>query len=129
MSTVKFARTNLVDPQLYKLPYVYNAQHICSHVQGCQFGVQDFMVLFPGTQSADFCYWVEIQDILLQKSVSSSWVKIRLHTENKLPRLSGSALKVLVVGWVVQLITLSTLTTVELHLVMFFLKVFCENFF
>ena len=24
----------------------------------------------------------------------SSWVKIRLHTENQLPRLSGSALKV-----------------------------------
>ena len=27
----------------------------------------------------------------------SSWVKIRLHTENQLPRLPGSALKVL--GW------------------------------
>ena len=27
----------------------------------------------------------------------SSWVKIRLHTENQLPRLSGSALKV--PGW------------------------------
>ena len=26
--------------------------------------------------------------------ISSSWVKIRLHTENQLPKLSGSALKV-----------------------------------
>ena len=31
--------------------------------------------------------------------ISSSWVKIRLHTENELPRLPGSALKVPVVGW------------------------------
>ena len=30
----------------------------------------------------------------------SSWVKIRLHTENQLPRLPGSALKVPVVGGV-----------------------------
>jgi hypothetical protein len=35
---------------------------------------------------------------------SSSWVKIRLHTKNQLPRLPGSALKVpvvvvVVVGW------------------------------
>ena len=52
---------------------------------------------------------------LLFKHISSSWVKIRLHTENQPPRLSGSALKVSVVGWggvvvvvvVVQLITLS----------------------
>ena len=28
--------------------------------------------------------------------ISSSWVKIRLHTENQLPKLSGSALKVVV---------------------------------
>ena len=28
--------------------------------------------------------------------ISSSWVKIRLHTENQLPTLSGSALKVVV---------------------------------
>ena len=32
--------------------------------------------------------------------ISSSWVKIRLYTENQLPRLPGSALKVPVVGWV-----------------------------
>ena len=34
--------------------------------------------------------------------ISSIWVKIRLHTENQLPRLSGSGLKVcggVVVGW------------------------------
>ena len=31
----------------------------------------------------------------------SSWVKIRLHTENQLPRLPGSALKVPVWWWVV----------------------------
>ena len=31
--------------------------------------------------------------------ISSSWVKIRLHTENQLPRLPGSALKVYS-GWV-----------------------------
>jgi hypothetical protein len=31
--------------------------------------------------------------------ISSSWVKIRLHTENQLPGLSGSALKVWL-GWV-----------------------------
>jgi hypothetical protein len=30
---------------------------------------------------------------------SSSWVKIRLHTENQLPMLPGSALKVPVGGW------------------------------
>ena len=30
--------------------------------------------------------------------ISSSWVKIRLHTENQLPGLTGSALKVFV-GW------------------------------
>ena len=30
--------------------------------------------------------------------ISSSWVKIRLHTENQLPGLPGSALKVSV-GW------------------------------
>ena len=29
--------------------------------------------------------------------ISSSWVKIRLNSENQLPRLSGSALKVYVV--------------------------------
>ena len=28
--------------------------------------------------------------------ISSSWVKIRLNTENQLPKLSGSALKVVV---------------------------------
>ena len=44
--------------------------------------------------------------------ISSSWVKIRLHTENQPPRLSGSALKVsggvvVVVVVVVQLSTLS----------------------
>jgi hypothetical protein len=33
--------------------------------------------------------------------ISSSWVKIRLHTENQLPMLSGSAFKVKVVGVVV----------------------------
>ena len=32
--------------------------------------------------------------------ISSSWVKIRLHAENHLPRLPGSALKVYVVGGV-----------------------------
>ena len=33
-------------------------------------------------------------------SCLSSWIKIRLHTENQLPRLTGSALKVpVVVGW------------------------------
>ena len=31
--------------------------------------------------------------------ISSSWVKTRLDTENQLPRSSGSALKVCVVGW------------------------------
>jgi hypothetical protein len=35
--------------------------------------------------------------------ISTSWVKIRLHAENQLPRLPGSALKVYVggggVGW------------------------------
>jgi hypothetical protein len=37
-------------------------------------------------------------------SISSSWVNIRLHTENQLHTLPGSALKVCVVGgwwWVV----------------------------
>ena len=48
----------------------------------------------------------------------SSWVKIRLHTENQLPMLSGSALKVKLgggVGGVDQLITLSTPTRVEVE--------------
>ncbi len=60
--------------------------------------------------------------------ISSSWVKIRLHTENHLPGLPGSALKVCLVGLrricggccteyvVVQLITLSTPTRVEVEL-------------
>ena len=30
--------------------------------------------------------------------ISSSWVKIRLHTENQLPGLPGSGLKVLLCG-------------------------------
>ena len=51
--------------------------------------------------------------------MSSLLLKIRLHTENPLPLMSGSALKVYVGGVevvvVVQLITLSTLTTVELN--------------
>ena len=61
--------------------------------------------------------------------ISSSWVKIRLHTKNELLMLSGSALKVelggvaqdmwwmlrRICGGVVKLITFSTLTTVELH--------------
>ncbi len=34
--------------------------------------------------------------------ISSSWVKIRLHTENHLPGLPGSALKVCLVGGVAQ---------------------------
>ena len=32
-------------------------------------------------------------------SISSSWVNIRLHTENQLYTLPGSALKVCVGGW------------------------------
>ena len=32
--------------------------------------------------------------------ISTSWVKIRLHTKNQLPRLPGSALKVPGGGWV-----------------------------
>jgi hypothetical protein len=35
---------------------------------------------------------------LLFLNISSSWVKIRLYSENQLPRLSGSGLKVCV-GW------------------------------
>ena len=45
--------------------------------------------------------------------ISSSWVKIRLHTENQPPRLSRSALKVYMWWWwwvVVQLTTLSLST-------------------
>ena len=38
-----------------------------------------------------FCCWV-IPIFLLQ--ISSSWVKIRLPTENQVPRLPGSAIKV-----------------------------------
>ena len=40
---------------------------------------------------------------LFSLHISFSWVKIRLHTENQLPRLPGSDLKVcvvVVVGWV-----------------------------
>ena len=52
--------------------------------------------------------------------ISSSWVKIRLHTENELPVMSGSVIKVLLGGWgggvVVPLITLSTPTLVEVEL-------------
>ena len=36
--------------------------------------------------------------IFLLLHISSSWVKIRLHTENQLPRLPGSTLKVYVGG-------------------------------
>jgi hypothetical protein len=49
----------------------------------------------------------------------SSWVKVRLFAENQLPSKSGSCLKVRlgdgVGGWVVQIITLSILTKVELN--------------
>ena len=31
--------------------------------------------------------------------ISSSWVKMRLHTKNQLPRLSGSALKICDEWW------------------------------
>ena len=31
----------------------------------------------------------------MEPHISSTWVKIRLYTENQLPRLSGSGLKVL----------------------------------
>ena len=49
--------------------------------------------------------------------ISFSWVKIKLHTEIQLLRLPGSALKVLLGWWVVvQLITLSTPTRVEVEL-------------
>jgi hypothetical protein len=51
--------------------------------------------------------------------ISSSWVKIRLQIENQLPGLSGSALKVWLTwvgGVVVQLITLSLSTWVEVEL-------------
>ena len=51
----------------------------------------------------DFFFGVggEIGDPYFFLHISSSWVKIRLHTENELPMLSGSALKVeLVGGWV-----------------------------
>ena len=68
-------------------------------------------------------------DLYLFLHISTSWVKIRLDTKNQPPRLSRSALKVSLGGvgnmvqygavhsdnMVVQLITLSTLTTVELH--------------
>ena len=37
--------------------------------------------------------------LVLFSHISSSWVKIRLYTENQLPSLPGSALKVPVVGW------------------------------
>ena len=51
------------------------------------------------------------------QACASSWVKIRMQTENQLPGLSGSALKVGVgVEWVVQLITLSLSTWVEVEL-------------
>ena len=33
-------------------------------------------------------------EVMIFLHISSSWVKIRLHTENQLPRLPGSALKV-----------------------------------
>ena len=51
-------------------------------------------------------------------NILSSLVKIRLPTENQLPRLPGSAIKVwlVVVVWVVQLITLSLPTWVEVEL-------------
>jgi hypothetical protein len=41
--------------------------------------------------------------VLVFLSISSSWVNLRLHTENQIYTLPGSALKVCVVGsgWVV----------------------------
>ena len=51
-----------------------------------------FFLFFSGGGSGDPYFFLHN---------SSSWVKIRLHTKNQLPRLSGSALKVsvVVVGW------------------------------
>ena len=82
-------------------------------------------LIFLGRLLFDFFEVVFIFEFLWRLSssnfflhISSSWVKIRLHTENELPMLSGSSLKVELGGGVVvvvQLITLSTLTTVELN--------------
>ena len=41
---------------------------------------------------------VELADPNLFLHICSSWVKIRLHAENYIPMLSGSALKVSVCG-------------------------------
>ena len=64
--------------------------------------------------------WVRSPKFFLY--ISSSWVKIRLHTENQLPRWSGSALKVCLGWWVVvvQPIPLSLPTRVEV-------EVGCDN--
>ena len=63
---------------------------------------------------------------LLFLHISSSWVKIRLHTKNQLPRLPGRALKVSLglsgastAYMVVQLITLSLSTWVEAVTILF----------
>ena len=62
----------------------------------------------------------------------SARTKIRWHTENQPPRMSGSSLKVLLVGWVV-LSTLPTWVEVELgydksfRTLVQFLKIFKKN--
>ena len=45
-------------------------------------------------------WWWGLGDPYFFLHISSSWVKIRLHTENQLPGLPGSALKVVLGGWV-----------------------------
>jgi hypothetical protein len=49
--------------------------------------------------SSIFLFVFEVVFHIFFGGLLSSWVKIRLHAENQLPRLSGSALKV-PVGWV-----------------------------
>jgi hypothetical protein len=59
----------------------------------------------PRTKLRSSSIWKKLRSSSIKQNIevifhnSSSWVKIRLHTENQLPGSPGSALKVCVVGW------------------------------
>jgi hypothetical protein len=63
-------------------------------------GTPYFLFLFCGGSDSYYFYGTPIffvfcfDGILIFLQISSSWFKIRLHTKNQLPRLSGSGIKV-----------------------------------
>ena len=98
--------------------------HISSSWVNIRLHTENQLPRLPGKNLWSFYIWIKLSLSSISKNIdvvfhiSSSWVNIRLHIKNQLPMLSQSALKVWLVvgGGVVQLITLSTPTRVEVEL-------------